>query len=142
MLEFIGTVAVCAVGLWLARYFWNFWRFRQSISAVEALASAVKSKADFVAARAGADAAEKTYFISICLKSLADSLSYGKVANPLIAGTQLEVLEGMIGSPEDVAYFMNKPVEAIIEIRLGLMRARDSFALLHRVIGVSQMRRN
>jgi hypothetical protein len=61
-------------------------------------ASAVKAKADFVAAKAGADAAEKIYFIATCLKSLADSLSYGKVANPLIAGTQLEVLEGMIGS--------------------------------------------
>lgn len=56
MLEFIGTVAVCAVGLWLVRYLWSFWRFRQSINAVEALASAVKAKADFVAAKAGADA--------------------------------------------------------------------------------------
>ncbi|OOX17727.1 hypothetical protein Xazr_11460 [Xanthomonas campestris pv. azadirachtae] len=135
MLEFVGMVAVCAVGLWLARYLWNFWRFRQSINAVDALASAVKAKADLVAANAGHDAAEKTYFMAICLKSLAKSLSYGKVANPLIAGTHLEVLEGMIGSPEDVAYFMDKPVEAITEIRLGLVRARESFILLHRAMG-------
>lgn len=135
MLEFIGTVAVCAVGLWLVRYLWSFWRFRQSINAVEALASAVKAKADFVATSAGHDAAEKTYFIAICLKSLADSLSYGKVANPLIAGTQLEVLEGMIGSPDDVAFYMDKSVDSITEIRLGLMRARESFVLLHRAMG-------
>lgn len=135
MLEFIGTVAVCAAGLWLARYLWSFWRFRQSINAVEALASAVKAKADFVAAKAGTDAAEKTFFMAICLKSLADSLSYGKVANPLIAGTQLEVLEGMIGSPDDVAFYMDKPVDSITEIRLGLVRARESFALLHRAAG-------
>lgn len=135
MLEFIGTVAVCAAGFWLARYLWSFWRFRQSINAVETLASAVKAKADFVAAKAGADAAEKTYFIAICLKSLADALSYGKVATPLIAGTQLEVLEGMIGSPSDVAFFMDKPVEALTELRLGLVRARESFVLLHQAMG-------
>ncbi|KOR40177.1 hypothetical protein ADT25_20165 [Xanthomonas oryzae] len=135
MLEFVGMVAVCAVGLWLARYLWNFWRFRQSINAVNTLASAVKAKADLVAANAGQDASEKTYFMAICLKSLANSLSYGRVANPLIAGTQLEVLEGMIGSQEDVAYFMDKPVEAITEIRLGLVRARESFILLHRAMG-------
>ena len=135
MLEFIGMVAVCAAGLWLARYLWNFWRFRQSINAVEALALAVKAKADFVAAEAGADAAEKTYFIAICLKSLADSLSYGKLANPLIAGTQLEVLEGMIGSPDDVAFYMGKSVESITEVRLGLVRARESFVLLHQAMG-------
>ena len=135
MLEFIGTVAVCAAGLSLTRYLWSFWRFRQSINAVEALASAVKAKADFVAAKAGADAAEKTFFMAICLKSLADSLSYGKVANPLIAGTQLEVLEGMIGSPDDVAFYMDKPVDSITEIRLGLVRARESFVLLHRAAG-------
>ncbi|MDH4909530.1 hypothetical protein ACWA5G_03415 [Xanthomonas axonopodis pv. ricini] len=135
MLEFIGTVAVCAVGLWLVRYLWSFWRFRQSINAVEALASAVKAKADFVAAKAGADAAEKTFFMAICLKSLADSLSYGKVAIPLIAGKQLEVLEGMIGSPDDVAFFMDKSVDSITEIRLGLVRARESFVLLHQAMG-------
>jgi len=135
MLEFIGTVAVCAVGLWLVRYLWSFWRFRQSINAVEALASAVKAKADFVAAKAGADAAEKAFFMAICLKSLADSLSCGKVANPLIAGAQLEVLEGMIGSPDDVAFYMDKPVDSITEIRLGLVRARESFVLLHRAMG-------
>lgn len=139
MLEFIGTVAVCAAGFWLARYLWSFWRFRQSINAVEALASAVKAKADFVAAKAGADAAEKIYFIATCLKSLADSLSYGKVANPLIAGTQLEVLEGMIGSPDDVAFFMERPVESITKIRLGLVRARESFVLLHRAMGSRAM---
>ncbi|MGV1110344.1 hypothetical protein, partial [Xanthomonas translucens] len=104
-------------------------------NAVETLASAVKAKADFVAAEAGADAAEKTYFIAICLKSLADSLSYGKLANPLIAGTQLEVLEGMIGSPDDVAFYMGKSVDSITEIRLGLVRARESFVLLHRAMG-------
>jgi len=130
MLEFIGTVAVCAAGLWLARYLWGFWRFRQSISAVEVLASAVKSKADFVAAKAGADAAEKTYFIAICLKSLADSLSYGKVANTLIAGAQLEVLGAMIESPDEVAFYMDRPVDSIDEIRLRLVRAYDSFILL------------
>lgn len=135
MLEFIGTVAICAAGLWLARYLWNFWRFRQSINAVEALASAVKAKADFVATSAGHDAAEKTYFIAICLKSLADSLSYGKVANPLIAGTQLEVLEGMIGSPDDVAFYMGKSGSSITMIRLRLVRARDYFILLHRAMG-------
>lgn len=134
MLEFIGTVAVCAAGLWLARYLWNFWRFRQSINAVEALASAVKAKADFVAAKAGADAAEKTYFIAICLKSLADSLSYGKVANPLVAETQLDVLEGMIGSPDDVAFYMDKSADSITEIRLQLVRARESFVFLHRAM--------
>ncbi|MEE7545871.1 hypothetical protein HF319_01340 [Xanthomonas sp. Kuri4-1] len=135
MLEFIGTVAICAAGVWLARYLWNFWRFRQSINAVEALASAVKAKADFVAASAGHDVAERTYFIAICMKSLADSLSYGKVANPLIAGTQLEVLEGMIGSPSDLAFFMDKPVEALTGLRLGLARARESFVLLHQAMG-------
>ena len=135
MLEFIGMVAVCAAGLWLARYLWSLWRFRQSINAVEALALAVKAKADFVAAEAGAVAAEKTYFIAICLKSLADSLSYGKLANPLIAGTQLEVLEGMIGSPDDVAFYMGKSVESITEVRLGLVRARESFVLLHQAMG-------
>lgn len=135
MLEFIGTVAICIAGVWLVRYLWNFWRFRQSINAVEVLASAVKAKADFVAANAGHDAAEKTYFIATCLKGLADSLSYGKVANPLIAGTQLEVLEGMIGSPDDVAFYMDKPVDSITEIRLGLVRSRESFVLLHRAIG-------
>jgi len=139
MLEFIGTVAICAAGLWLVRHLWNFWRFRQSINAVEALASAVKAKADFVATSAGHDAAEKTYFIAICLKSLADSLSYGKVANPLIAGTQLEVLEGMIGSPYDVAFFMNKPVDSITEIRRRLVRARESFVLMHRAMGATQI---
>ncbi|OQP70597.1 hypothetical protein IA54_016340 [Xanthomonas phaseoli pv. syngonii LMG 9055] len=137
MLEFIGMVAVCAAGLWLARYLWSFWRFRQSINAVEALASAVKAKADFVAAEVGADAAEKTYFIAICLKSLADSLSYGKLANPLIAGTQLEVLEGMIGSPDDVAFYMDRSVDSLTDIRLGLVRARDLFVLLHRAMGSS-----
>lgn len=134
MLEFIGMVAVCAAGLWLARYIWSFWRFRQSINAVEVLASAVKAKADFVAAKAGADAAEKTFFMAICLKSLADSLSSGKVANPLIAVTQLEVLEGMIGSPDDVAFYMNKPLSSITEIRLRLVRAHESFVLLNRAL--------
>ncbi|MBV6811592.1 hypothetical protein KWH19_17915 [Xanthomonas campestris pv. pennamericanum] len=137
MLEFIGTVAVCAAGLWLARYLWSFWRFRQSINAVEALASAVKAKADFVAAEAGADAAEKTYFIAICLKSVADSLSYGKLANPLIAGIQLEVLEGMIGSPDDMVFYMDRSVDALTDMRLGLVRARDSFVLLYRAMGSS-----
>lgn len=132
MLEFAGTVAICAAGVWLARYLWNFWRFRQSINAVKALASAVKAKADFVTASAGHDAAEK---IAICLKSLADSLSYGKVANPLIAGTQLEVLEGMIGSPGDAAFFMNRPVEALTGLRQELARARESFVLLHQAMG-------
>ncbi|WP_223214315.1 hypothetical protein [Xanthomonas cucurbitae] len=78
---------------------------------------------------------QKTYFIAICLKSLADSLSYGKLANPLIAGTQLEVLEGMIGSPDDVAFYMDKSVDSITEIRLGLVRARESFVLLHQAMG-------
>lgn len=135
MLEFVGTVAICAACLWLARYLWNFWRFRQSINAVEALASAVKAKADFVAANAGHDAAEKTYFIAICLKSLANSLSYGKVANPLIAGTQLEVLDSMIGSPGDMAFYMDRPVDSLTDMRLGLVRARESFVLLHRAMG-------
>lgn len=135
MLEFIGTVAICAAGIGLARYLWSFWKFRQSINAVEALASAVKMKADLVAANVGHDAAEKIHFVAICLKSLADSLSYGKAANPLIAETQLEVLEGMIGSPEDVAFFMGKPIESITEISLGLVRARDSFVLLLRAKG-------
>lgn len=141
MLEFIGTVAVCAAGLWLARYLWSFWRFRQSISAVEVLASAVKSKADFVAAKAGADAAEKTYFIAICLKSLADSLSYGKIANTLIAGTQLDVLDGMIGSPDDVAFYMDRPVDLIADTRLGLVRARESFVLLYQAAAHKPFRR-
>lgn len=82
MLGFIVTVEICIAGVWLVRYLWNFWRFRQSISAVKVLASAVKEKADFVAPNAGHDAAEKAYFIAICLKDLADSLSYGNVANP------------------------------------------------------------
>ncbi|MGV7175313.1 hypothetical protein [Xanthomonas axonopodis] len=73
--------------------------------------------------------------MAICLKSLADSLSYGKVAIPLIAGKQLEVLEGMIGSPDDVAFFMDKSVDPITEIRLGLVRARESFVLLHQAMG-------
>ncbi|OOW62124.1 hypothetical protein Xlen_09190 [Xanthomonas campestris pv. leeana] len=135
MLEFVGMVAVCAVGLWLARYLWNFWRFRQSFNAVDALASAVKAKADLVAANAGHDAAEKTYFMAICLKSLANSLSYGRVANPLIAGTQLEVLEGMIGSPDDVAFYMDKSLNSIADIRLRLVRAREYFILLCRAMG-------
>lgn len=141
MLEFIGTVAVCAAGLWLTRYLWSFWRFRQSINAVEALASAVEAKADFVAAKAGADAAEKTYFIAICLKSLADSLSYGKVANTLVARTQLEVLEGMIESPDEVAFYMDMPVYLIADIRLGLMRARESLVLLYQATAHKPFRR-
>lgn len=135
MLEFIGTAAICAVALWGARHLWNFWQYRKSISAVEALAIAVKAKADFVAVSAGHDAAEKTYLIAVCLKSLADSLSYGKVASPLIARTQFEVLEGMIGSPDDVAFFMDKPVESVTEIRVRLVCARESFVLLHRAAG-------
>lgn len=70
MLEFIGMVAVCAAGLWLARYLWSFWRFRQSINAVEALASAVKAKADFVAAEVGADAAEKPTLLQSASRAL------------------------------------------------------------------------
>ncbi|UNK57470.1 hypothetical protein MNQ95_15310 [Pseudoxanthomonas daejeonensis] len=132
MLEFIGTAAICAVAFWVARYLWNFWKYRRSVNAVEALAIAVKARADFVAASAGHDAAEKIYFVAVCFKSLADSLSYGKVANPLIAETQLDVLERMIGSPDDIAFFMGRPVESIAEIRLGLVRARESFVLLHR----------
>lgn len=141
MLEFIGTVAICAAGLWLARYLWNFWRFRQSINAVEALASAVKAKADFVATSTGHDAAEKTYFIAICLKSLADSLSYGKIANTLIAETQLDVLDGMIESPDDVAFYMDRPVDLIANIRLGLVRARESFVLLYQATAHKPLRR-
>ncbi len=135
MLEFIGTAAICAAALWGARHLWNFWQYRRSINAVEALAVAVRAKADFVAASAGHDAAEKTYLIAVCLKSVADSLSYGKAVNPLIAGTQLDVMDRMIESPDDIAYFMDNPAESITDIRLGLVRARESFVLLHRAMG-------
>jgi hypothetical protein len=134
MLEFIGTVAICAFVIWVARYLWNFSQYRKSINQVETLAAAVKAKADFVSSSAGHDAAEKVYFIAVCLKSVADSLSYGKLANPLIAATQLEVLEGMIASPDDIAFFMDKPENSITEIRLGLVRARESFVLLHQAM--------
>jgi len=137
MLEFAGIVAICAACIWLARYLWSFWRFRQSINAVEALASAVRAKADFVAAKSGPNAAEKTYFIAICLRSLAHSLSYGQVANSLIVGTQLEVLEGMIESPDDLAFYMNDPGCSIKKMRLHLVRARESFILLCRTFARS-----
>jgi hypothetical protein len=134
MLEFIGTLAICAFALWLARYLWNFLQYRKSISQVETLAAAVKAKADFVSSSAGQDAAEKIYFIAFCLKSVADSLSYGRLANPIIAETQLDVLEGMIASPNDIAFFMDKSENSITEIRLGLVRARESFVLLHQAM--------
>ncbi|MCC5088634.1 hypothetical protein [Xanthomonas campestris] len=139
MLEFIGTVAVCAVALPVARYLWNFWQYRKSINAVEVLAAAVKAKADFVSSSAGYDAAEKVHVIAVCLKSVADSLSYGKIANSLIAGTQLQVLESMIASPDDIAFFMDKPENSITEVRLGLVRARESFVLLHQTMGSRPM---
>jgi hypothetical protein len=139
MLEFIGTVAICAVAIWAARYLWNFWQYRKSINALETLAMAIKTKADFVASSAGPEAAEKTYVIAVCLKSVADSLSYGKLANPLIARTQLQVLEGMIASPDDIAFFMDKPINSITEVRLGLVRARESFVLLHQAMGSRPM---
>ncbi len=139
MLEFIGTVAICAVALWIARYLWNFWQYRKSINALEELAAAVKAKADFVASSAGHDAAEKVYVIAVCLKSVADSLSYGKLANPLIAGTQLQVLESMIASPDDIAFFMGRPENSVTEVRLGLVRARESFVLLHQAMGSRPM---
>ncbi|WP_111265316.1 hypothetical protein [Marilutibacter maris] len=134
MLEFIGTIAICAACLWLVRYLWRFWRYRQSISTVEALALAVKAKADFVAINAGSDAAESPYFIAACLKGLADSLSYGSIASPLVAKAQLNVLEQMIGSPDDVAFIMDRSIESITDIRLGLIHARESFILLHQAI--------
>lgn len=135
MLELIGVAAICAAALWFVRYLWNFWQYRQSINAVEALAAAVRTKADFVSSNVSPDAAEKIYFIAVCLKGLADSLSYGKLANPLIAETQLQVLDGMIASPDDIAYFMDRPERSITEIQLGLVRARESFLLLHQAIG-------
>lgn len=135
MLEFIGTVAVCAAGLWLARYLWSFWRFRQSINAVEILASAVKAKADFIAANAGHDTAEEAYFVAICLKSLADSLSYGKIASSLTAKAQLEVLERLISSPADISFYTGHSVDKVANLWRELVRARDSFVLLYRAVG-------
>ncbi|UKE63563.1 hypothetical protein KM539_09065 [Xanthomonas translucens pv. poae] len=135
MLEFVGIVAICAACIWLARYLWSFWKFRQSINALEALASAVKAKADFVAAKAGPEAAEKTYFIAICLKSLADSLTYGRIANLSIAGKQLEVLDEMLKSPEDVAFYMDRSINSVADIMHCLLGARDSFVSLHRAFG-------
>jgi len=42
-------------------------------------------------------------------------------------------------SPDDVAFFMERPVESITKIRLGLVRARESFVLLHRAMGGKAM---
>jgi hypothetical protein len=130
VLEFIGIVAICAVLLWVASYLWKFWQYRQSIHSVEALASAVKAKAAFVASIEGHDAAEKVHLIAVCLQSVADSLSYGKIANPLIVGTQLQVLDSITESPGEIAFFMDRPESSVAEIRLGIVRARESFVLL------------
>lgn len=131
MLEFIGTFAICVVALWVANYLWNFWNYRQSINAVEALAAAVQKRADFVSSKASPEAADNVQVIAACLHGVANSLNYGKLSNPSIAATQLQVLESMIASPDDIAFFMDKEINATTEIRLGLVRARESFVLLH-----------
>ncbi len=42
------------------------------------------------------------------------------------------MLESMIGSPDDLAFYVDKPVDFIMEITLGLVWARESFVLLQR----------
>ena len=130
MLEFIGTAAVCVVVIWLVRYFWNFRTYRKSIDAVELLASAVKRKADLVAINVGPDAAEKTYFIAVCLKGVADSLSYGKLSNSFAVEAQLQMLSAMIESPDDIAFYLERPVGSVGQFSDSLIKARESFLLL------------
>ena len=129
-MEFIGMAAICMVVLWLVRYFWNFRTYRKSISAVEAIASAVKRKADLVATNAGPDAAEKTYLIAVCLKGVADSLSYGKLSNSFAVEAQLQMLSAMIESPDDIAFYLDRPVGSVGEFSDSLIKARESFLLL------------
>lgn len=139
MLESIGTVAICAAALWGARYVWNFWQYRKSIGVVEALAISIKEKADFAAARTSPEEAESTYLIAALLKGVADSLSYGKLANPEVAGAQLRIVEGMIASPDDISFYTGQPMSSVTDIRLGLLRARESFVLLHQAHGTASL---
>ena len=137
MLELIGTLAICAACLWLVCYLLRFWQFRQSITILERLAIAVKVKGDLVSANMGSDAAEKTYLIAACLKGIAASLTYGRIANPAVADTQFQVLQGMIASPDDIAFYMDsRNLDAVVATRLALIRARDSFAQLYQALGV------
>lgn len=131
MLEFVGTLAVCAAVIWLIRYLWRFWQYRRSISVLEQLAVAIKVKGDLVATSLGQEAADSSYLIAVCLKGVANSLSYGNIASKELADTQLNILEGLIESPKDVAYYMDiSQIDSLVSIRMSLLRARDSFLML------------
>ena len=135
MLEFIGTLAVCVGALWTIRYLWKFWRFRKSISALELLARAIKAKGDIVASSIGSEAAQNTYVLSACFQGIANTLSTGRLAGADVAVTQLQMLSTMIDSPDDIAFYLEQPIESVTDFSNSLMQARDSFLSLYSVAG-------